>query len=83
MPAVVLEQVWLMGPPPGAEPMLSIELANVQSVVIDVIEAGFTPGQGGLLAVFTDTAGVVVLRTSTGDLTVPVAPGSSFRAFTA
>jgi hypothetical protein len=81
VPAVVAQQTWDLGAIPASGSALTVKLTNVAQVVVDVLGAGFAPGQSGTLSVQSDGPAQVILHTSSGDVSVP--PGATSFNFTA
>jgi pimeloyl-ACP methyl ester carboxylesterase len=82
-PAVVTEQTWLMGPTRAAAPTVTLDIHGVASVALEVLNAGFKPGQAGVVRVTSDGPAKVVLRTSKGNVTLTVPSGTTAYPFTA
>jgi hypothetical protein len=81
VPAVVTEQTWLLLDPPEARPTISLNLTNVARLTVDVLGAGFTPGQSGTITITSDQPTQVTVHTSAGDVIVPA--GMTTFSFTA
>jgi pimeloyl-ACP methyl ester carboxylesterase len=81
VPAVVTEQTWMLLDPPEARPTITLNLTNVTHLVVDVLGAGFTPGQTGTITIVSDQPAQVTVHTSTADYAL--LPGTTTFTFTA
>jgi hypothetical protein len=61
-PGAVAEQIWRIGPVPARQPALTLLLRGVGSLTVDLLRAGFAPGEKGTVSITTDGACRVTLR---------------------
>src|SRR5207302_1391779 len=59
-PAVVEDQTWNPGSTPATTPTLTLKTGNVSALAIDMVRAGFQPGQVSTVSCTTD--GPITLR---------------------
>jgi pimeloyl-ACP methyl ester carboxylesterase len=61
-PGLVAEQTWRLGPQPARVALIDLRLRGVGSLSLDLLRAGFGPGEAGSVTVMTDNPVVVTLK---------------------